>query len=92
MAKPIALTGVDTGLSVAAAGAFRGVMGGSGFGRQQVGFCLCPSCIVSDGQILGVIMTNDKFSERVGDAMLDPRNNRIWKGFLWPDYHQLMMS
>ncbi|WP_290524329.1 DUF2333 family protein [Alcanivorax sp.] len=28
-------------------------------------------------------MTNDKFSERVGDAMLDPRNNRIWKGFLW---------
>ncbi|MZR63656.1 DUF2333 family protein [Alcanivorax sp. DP30] len=28
-------------------------------------------------------MSNDKFSERVGDAMLDPRNNRVWKGFLW---------
>lgn len=28
-------------------------------------------------------MNNDKFSERVGDAMLDPRNNRIWKGILW---------
>jgi hypothetical protein len=28
-------------------------------------------------------MSNDKFSEKMGDAMLDPRNNRIWKGVLW---------
>ena len=28
-------------------------------------------------------MSNDKFSEKMGDAMLDPRNNRIWKGLFW---------
>lgn len=28
-------------------------------------------------------MSNEKFSEKMGDAMLDPRNNRIWKGVLW---------
>lgn len=28
-------------------------------------------------------MTNEKLSQKMGDAMLDPRNNRIWKGLLW---------
>lgn len=28
-------------------------------------------------------MTNDKFGQKVGDTLLDPRNNRIWKGLLW---------
>ena len=28
-------------------------------------------------------MSNEKFSEKMGDAMLDPRNNRIWKGLMW---------
>ena len=28
-------------------------------------------------------MSNEKFSEKMGDAMLDPRHNRIWKGVLW---------
>ncbi|HEX5677949.1 MAG TPA: DUF2333 family protein [Alcanivorax sp.] len=28
-------------------------------------------------------MTDDKFGQKVGDTLLDPRNNRIWKGVLW---------
>lgn len=28
-------------------------------------------------------MSNEKFSEKVGDAVLDPRNNRLWKGLVW---------
>ena len=28
-------------------------------------------------------MTDDKFGQKVGDTLLDPRNNRIWKGLLW---------
>jgi len=28
-------------------------------------------------------MSNEKFTEKMGDAVLDPRNNRIWKGVLW---------
>lgn len=28
-------------------------------------------------------MSKDKFSEKVGDRLLDPKNNRIWKGVLW---------
>ena len=28
-------------------------------------------------------MSNEKFTEKMGDAMLDPRHNRIWKGALW---------
>lgn len=28
-------------------------------------------------------MTDDKFGQKVGDALLDPRHNRIWKGGLW---------
>ena len=28
-------------------------------------------------------MSNEKFTEKMGDAMLDPRHNRIWKGVLW---------
>jgi len=28
-------------------------------------------------------MTDDKFGQKVGDTLLDPKNNRIWKGLLW---------
>jgi len=28
-------------------------------------------------------MTDDKFGQKVGDTLLDPKNNRLWKGLLW---------
>lgn len=28
-------------------------------------------------------MKEDRFSQRIGDRLLDPKNNRIWKGLLW---------
>lgn len=31
----------------------------------------------------GNAMNDDKFSQKVGDTLLDPKNNRLWKGLLW---------
>jgi hypothetical protein len=59
--------------------------GVAGFSAACWRFEFSPSayCIVIRRWILGVIMSNEKFSEKMGDAMLDPRHNRIWKGVLW---------
>ncbi|CUR44725.1 FIG014328: hypothetical protein [Alloalcanivorax xenomutans] len=35
------------------------------------------------GREWGSPMSNEKFSQKMGDRLLDPANNRIWKGALW---------
>ena len=64
--------------------ALQDTLGQQGGFQQPAGeFSPAAYCIVIRRWILGVIMSNEKFTEKMGDAMLDPRHNRIWKGVLW---------